>query len=132
MIEDGRLVRPFETASLNPGVAKMVETLPAKEQHSADCRHRSTLVGGEEPEGLEIPARQLPRGGKALGSGSEVERFRIERRHRSFIEGLTAGEALHLGDEMRICPVVGGALANVSADLEICSRNYSEIYSEEV
>ena len=67
--------------------------------------------------------RQLSHGGKELGSDSEVEGFRVEPRHRAFIEGLAAGEALHFRNELRIGLPIGGAHANVSTALESRPRN---------
>ena len=95
----------------------MGETVPAEEQHAANRRHRPALVGSQEPEGLHTPSRQLPDGGKQLGSDSEVEGFRVECRHWAFVEGPTAGETLQFGNELRIGLAVGGAHPNVGAGL---------------
>ena len=44
VVEDESLVRPVETAGLDPGVGKVGEAVPAAGQHAADRRYRSTLV----------------------------------------------------------------------------------------
>ena len=123
MVEDGRLVRSVETAGLDPGVGEMIESFPAKEQYRAHCRYLPALMGSQEPEGLETPSRQLPHGSKELGSDSEVEGFRVECRHRAFVEGPASGETLHFGDKLRIGLPVGGANADVGAGLESGTRD---------
>ena len=62
MVEDGRLVRSVETACLVPGVGEMIESFPAKEPYRTHRGYLPTLTGTREPEGLEIPSRQLPHG----------------------------------------------------------------------
>ena len=101
----------------------MIESFPAKEQYRAHRGYLPALMGSQEPEGLEIAPRQLPHGGEELGSNSEVEGFRVECRHRAFVEGTASGETLHFGNELRIGLPVGGGNADVGTSLESGTRD---------
>ena len=90
-IEDPALVGAGETSGLNPGVRKVPLAIDAEQQNTADGRHLAALVVGEQAERLEVALAERTNRGERLGSGSEVERFRVEIRHRLLVEGLTAG-----------------------------------------
>ena len=86
MVENRGSVGSGEATGLDPGVGEVNEAIDSEEQHSARGRHQPTLMTSDEPEGLEVVACQLPRRGKELGSCSEVDRFRVQRRKRLLIE----------------------------------------------
>ncbi len=118
MVENGRAVDSTEAAGLDPRVRKMSQAVHPEKQHAADRRRQPPLMGREQPQGFEVAARQLPNRGKELGSRSEVQSFRVQRRQRLLIERLAASEALHFRDEQRIghsnSRVLPSGLRNVS------------------
>jgi len=90
----------------------------AEEQHPTDGRYFAPLVGGDEPEGLEVLAAQLAHRRQRLGSSSEVQDFRVETGHRPFVKGLAAGEPSELFDELTVGAPVGGADPDIDAVIQ--------------
>jgi hypothetical protein len=72
---------------------------------------------GEESHGLEVRRPKLAHRRERLRSGSEVQRFRVEPRHRLLVKGLAASEAAELFDQFEVGPTVGGTDPNVDATL---------------
>lgn len=100
------------------------QPIPA-EQNATDRRHGTPVMLGHQPEGVEILARQPPDWDEGFGSRSEVDRFRVEGRHRAFVERLAERVSLHHADE----GVIGAAKAfneitrsyhAVSASSQLC------------
>ena len=61
-----------------------------------------------KPQGWQIGTFQLPHRLETLGSSSEVNRFRVQFKHRLLIERLVAGESAEFGDQFPIRSTVGG------------------------
>ena len=80
------------------------KTVEAEQQNAARRLHLAPLVSGHQMEGVHIFHAQPPDRCEGLGSGSEVDCFRVEAGYRPFVECLAAREALHLGDERFIGP----------------------------
>ena len=58
---------------------------------------------------------ELPVLGKLLGSGSEVDGFRVKVGHGAFIERLAKGETPHFGDQFLIRMAFGGSYPDKDA-----------------
>jgi hypothetical protein len=61
-----------------PGVRKAARPVLAEEDHAVDGRDLPPLVVRDEAQRLQIAPGELADGGERLGSGSEVESFRVE------------------------------------------------------
>ena len=90
----------------------------AEEENPADGGYLTPLVVRHEAEHLEITAPYRSKGRKRLGSGSEVQRFRVEIRHRLLVERLPAAEAAKLLDQLAVGSAVGGAHPDVDGAVE--------------
>ena len=102
----------FSTASSNSISARL---RLAEEEHPAHGGHLAPLVYGDEAEGLQVAAGELADGSERLGSGSEVERFRVEPEQRLLVEALASREAPKLLDQLRVGAAIGRAHPDVYA-----------------
>src|SRR5439155_14539722 len=74
-----------------------------------------TLLVREESQTLQIAAGQLANGSECLGSGSEVQCFRVESGQGLLVEPLPPREAPELFDHLGVSAAVGGADAYIYA-----------------
>jgi len=72
-----------------------------------------------ELQRMEFPSVQPPHVRKALGSGSEVNRFRVQFRHRFFIKRAAAHSTLKVGYGCRISLAVLGTNAHIDPDNDL-------------
>ena len=98
-----------QAAGLDPGVREVALAVRPEEDHPAHGRDLASLVVRDEPQGLQIAAGELADGGERLGSGSEVEGFRVEPRHGLLVEALAPREASQLLDQLGVGAAVGRA-----------------------
>ena len=96
----------------------MLQTIHPKKQYAANCGDFPALVVDGELRRMEFPSVQPSHGRKALGSGSEVNRFRVQFRHRFFIKRAAAHSTLKLGYGCRISLAVRGTNAHIDPDRE--------------
>ena len=80
VVGDGRLVDAGEAPGLDPGVGKVSKAIDPEKKDPADRRYQPSLVRSKKPKCLQIAPRQSPRRCERLGSSSEVDGFRVERR----------------------------------------------------
>jgi hypothetical protein len=111
-IEDPALVDAREAVSLDPGIREVPLALLAKEDHTAHGRRLAPLVSRHQTQGLQIAAVKLADGSERLGSGSEVEDFRVETPHRLLVDTLSTRETPQLFDQFGVCAAVGRAHAD--------------------
>jgi hypothetical protein len=117
-VVDAALVGAPEPAGLDPGVWEMALTVQAEEQHAAHGGHLPPLLGRDEAEGFEVGTAEPAHARERLGSGSEVQSFRVEPWHRLFVEGLAPCEPAEFLDQLPVGPPVGGADPHVDAAVE--------------
>jgi len=91
--------------------------VPPEEKHPADGGQLPPLVVHHKTQRLKVAAGDRAHGRERLGSGSEVQGFRVEAGHRLLVEGLAEGEATKLLDHLAVGPPVGGAHAHIDARL---------------
>jgi hypothetical protein len=113
-IDDATFVGAVEAAGLDPGVREVPLAVLPEEDHPAYGRDLPSLVVREEPEGFQIAAGELAACGERLGSGSEVDGFRVEPGDRLFVESLASREAPHFLDQLR----VGAAVCRPDPDVD--------------
>ena len=106
-IDDAALVGAGEAASLNPCVREVPFALRAEENHPAHGRDLPALVVGEESQRLQVAPCELAKGCERLGSGSEVEGFRVEPRQGLLVESLAPREASQFLDQVGVGATVG-------------------------
>ena len=104
-----------KTSGLNPGIGQVALPLLAEKHHPADGRHRTSLVLHEQPQRLQIRSLELAHRCERLGSGSEVEDFRVEIRHRLFVIGFAASEAPQFFGQLPVGATIGGADPHINA-----------------
>jgi len=80
VVGDAALVRTPEPAGLDPGVGEVALAIAAEQEDATDGGHLASLVIRHEAESLEIAAGDPADGRERLGSGSEIQRFRVEVR----------------------------------------------------
>ena len=114
-IDDAALVGAVEAAGLDPGVREVPLAVLAEEDHAAHGRNLAALMVREESQRFQVPARERPEGSKRLGSGSEVEGFRVEPGHGLLVEAFAAREASELLDQLGVGATVGRAHPDVHA-----------------
>ena len=90
----------------------------AKKKHAANRRHISALMSCYQPEGLQIGPPKTSNWCERLGSGSEVQRFRVQSRHRLLVIRFSASKAAQLVDQFTVGPPIGGADADVDASVQ--------------
>ena len=115
MVEDGALIRSLEPPRLNPGVGEPAFAFTTEEEQPADGGKLPPLVVGSEAERRQVAAMQRAHRSERLGSGSEVEGFRVGIGHWLFIEGFAADEAPEFLNQLCIGAAVGRADAHVGA-----------------
>jgi hypothetical protein len=71
------------------------------------------MLGGELKR-MQFMPRQFADWREALGSHSEVNRFRVQFRHGFFIKGMSAHHALKFGD----CGGIGLTVRRADADID--------------
>ena len=71
----------------------------------------------DQAQGFEIGALEFAQRGEELGSGSEVEGFRVEFGHGLLVEGFTARETPQLLDHLAVGAAVGRTHPHVHARL---------------
>jgi hypothetical protein len=89
-VVDAAAVGAPEPSGLDPGVGEVPFAIPAEEDDSAGGGHLAPLVIRHQAQRREIAPGDPSNGCKRLGSGPEVQRFRVEVRHRLFVEGYAA------------------------------------------
>ena len=85
MVDDPAPVLARESACLDSRVWKITLTVLSEEEDPTDRRHLPTLVCGEQPKRLEVTPGERADRREALGSGSEVQRFRVEMCHSTSV-----------------------------------------------
>ena len=85
LIYDPGLIRPAETLALNPYVRAITLSQGSKEKDAPDRRHELSLMPGGQAQGLRGGLIPLPQPGKQPGSIPEVQRFRVNVRHRFLV-----------------------------------------------
>ncbi len=95
----------------------MPRTVRAEEKDSANGGDLAAMVQRQQPQCLQVTPGQLAQRRKRLGSHSEVDRFRVEFRHRLFVKCRAPRETLHLGNERVVGPAVGGTHPHVGPGL---------------
>jgi hypothetical protein len=116
-VRDPASVAAGEAADLDPGVRKVALPVASEEQDPAHRGYPAPLVAGHEAQGLEVSLGELAQARERLGSRSEVQRFRVEARHRLLIVGFTAAESPEFLDELAVGPAVGRPHSNVNTGL---------------
>ncbi len=97
-VDDDAFVAPVEPPRLDPGIGKMAFAVLAEQQDAADRRDCSPLMACHKTKRLEIVPAQAAGRCERLGSSSEVQRFRVEIRHRLLVVGLAARAAAQFID----------------------------------
>lgn len=100
----------------------MLLAFPTEEDHPAHGRHLPPLMLRDEAQGLQVATGERAHGGERLGSGSEVEGFRVQPRHRLLVEALTPREAAQLLDQLG----VGAAVRRAHPDVDAGSRPFTD------
>lgn len=114
-VGDVGLVVSTKTPSLNPGIGEIPFSPFAEKHHPADSGHRTPLMLDDQPQRLQVASREHAHRRKRLGSSSEVQRFRVEIRHRLLIIGFAASEAPQFLDQLPVGAAIGRTDSHIDA-----------------
>lgn len=89
-VKNGGFVPPFETACTDESVGKFLHPVLPEQNHAPNRGRLFVLMKRRELEVFQIGSLELPELSEALGSGSEVDCFRVFSRQRLFIKGTVA------------------------------------------
>src|SRR5665213_725247 len=118
-INNQAFVFAFETTGAQISFGKVFQTIHTKQQHAAHRGNFAALMLGGELKRVQFVPRQFADWCEALGSHSEVNRFRVQFRHGFFIKGTSAHHALKFGD----CGGIGLTVRRADADIDTGWKN---------